>query len=79
MIKTDRIIIIGALIIAIGVGIYNNKDKSVPYELRQQFETNGGVDLPKPQNWVVQGNKIVPLTVLSEADAKRPCTDCHDK
>lgn len=23
-------------------------------------------------------NKIIPKTVLSEADAKRPCSDCHD-
>lgn len=30
------------------------------------------------QNYILQDSKLVPLTVLSEADAKKPCTECHE-
>lgn len=31
------------------------------------------------QNFIIQGGKVVPLTILSEEDSKRPCKDCHPK
>lgn len=72
-------LLLTVFVICLVIAIFNQS----PSELRQAqvIEEFNKVQQPKQpsQNFAVVGNKIVPLTKLSEADAKRPCEDCHDK
>ena len=75
------LILLLIVVICVILGVLTQTDK----DIRQQTfieEFNRSQEPKQPsQNYQYDRatNKIVPMTVLSPEDAKRPCNDCHDK
>lgn len=51
-------------------GLFDRPDPNLA--LKRYSSTNS-------QNYRVIDGKVVPMTRLSEEDAKRPCEDCHQR
>jgi hypothetical protein len=72
-------LLITVFVICLVIAIFNQSPKELrQMEFIQEFQKAQQPKQPS-QNYIVTPTKIIPKTILSEADAKRPCEDCHDK
>lgn len=73
--RTNIAIFIGLIVVAFFIALYAQFKQGnlsgipeYPTELKQKQPS---------QNYTFQDGKLLPLTVLSPEDAKRPCNECH--
>jgi hypothetical protein len=76
--ERNKIILMGSLLFIVLIfGTINIKDKFKQPPIPM---LDFSIEKPVSQNYTVDAvGKIIPNTILSVEDAKKPCTACHEK